>query len=550
MFPPPRSSSATEGTTWQILSDGGDINKLRSFSRVHSMPILIPKPLSTGGRIPQMNAKNGNVDNLVDDVMASTEVYFQNSSANLDIGSAERLDECTSTPVESSASSMMDNGISELTDHAEEVDPVEEGYFYHTKVAVANNDCNSSGDGFSANFNNQSSIMPSEISGELPFGSEYSENLESEHSLVGKTVEDINLPSLVPSMEKDNNSSFNDPEAVDTEETELSHWESSTSTDLLWEQAYIDALDDSNNNTAEDVPSSFEVSTMETVSVENQVDSVSHSAESSSINVDTLANLSLEEKVANFIQNGDLDPVEDGHDSEKYKVNIEAGAAVDMPLGILPPKDNNFMANTGSGSSLTSQHVVPSGTSNQLLGDEQMQHVDLTTNLDAEVSNMPNQSEINYLKFMLYQKELELSRLKEQIEKEKLALSVLQTKAEAEIDKARKLISEKDAELHVAEESLSGLKEVQLEFCGDADAVEVAGSFNGWHHRIKLDPQPLTSSVDFGGSRKKRFWSTTLWLYPGVYEIKFVVDGHWRIDPQRESVSRGHISNNILRVDR
>lgn len=41
-----------------------------------------------------------------------------------------------------------------------------------------------------------------------------------------------------------------------------------------------------------------------------------------------------------------------------------------------------------------------------------------------------------------------------------LALSVLQTKAEAEISKARKLISEKDAELHDAEESLSGLKEV------------------------------------------------------------------------------------------
>jgi len=36
----------------------------------------------------------------------------------------------------------------------------------------------------------------------------------------------------------------------------------------------------------------------------------------------------------------------------------------------------------------------------------------------------------------------------------------LQTKAEAEISKARKLISEKDEELHFAEESLSGLKEV------------------------------------------------------------------------------------------
>ncbi|KAL2324743.1 hypothetical protein Fmac_023801 [Flemingia macrophylla] len=42
---------------------------------------------------------------------------------------------------------------------------------------------------------------------------------------------------------------------------------------------------------------------------------------------------------------------------------------------------------------------------------------------------------------------------------------------------------------------------VQIEFCGDGDAVEVARSFNGWQHRIKMDPQPLTRDIDLGGSR-------------------------------------------------
>lgn len=42
----------------------------------------------------------------------------------------------------------------------------------------------------------------------------------------------------------------------------------------------------------------------------------------------------------------------------------------------------------------------------------------------------------------------------------KLALSVLQTKAETEISNAHKLISDKGAELHAAEEVLSGLEEV------------------------------------------------------------------------------------------
>lgn len=41
-----------------------------------------------------------------------------------------------------------------------------------------------------------------------------------------------------------------------------------------------------------------------------------------------------------------------------------------------------------------------------------------------------------------------------------LSLSVLQIKAESEISKAQKIISEKDAELLAAEETLSGLVEV------------------------------------------------------------------------------------------
>ncbi|RVW12976.1 Protein PTST-like 3, chloroplastic [Vitis vinifera] len=49
--------------------------------------------------------------------------------------------------------------------------------------------------------------------------------------------------------------------------------------------------------------------------------------------------------------------------------------------------------------------------------------------------------------------------------------------------------------------------------------------------------------------RKSRLWSTVLWLYPGLYEIKFIIDGQWRIDPQSETVTRGTIDNNILRVN-
>ncbi|KAI7742730.1 hypothetical protein M8C21_020305, partial [Ambrosia artemisiifolia] len=161
-----------------------------------------------------------------------------------------------------------------------------------------------------------------------------------------------------------------------------------------------------------------------------------------------------------------------------------------------------------------------------------------------------DQAEINRIKVMLHNKELELSELKEQIEKNKQALSELQAKAEMEISKAQKLLLDKDAELLAAEESLSGLKQVQVEYWGEGETVQVAGSFNGWHHAVTLDPQPSSSITDPVELSNTRLWRSMLWLYPGIYEIKFIVDGKWMIDPMKEVVYRGSIQNNVLRVDR
>ncbi|XP_006491674.1 protein PTST homolog 3, chloroplastic isoform X11 [Citrus sinensis] len=230
----------------------------------------------------------------------------------------------------------------------------------------------------------------------------------------------------------------------------------------------------------------------------------------------------MEEKVANFIQNGDLDIIDD-------------------------------RAMILNGSALTSKQIASFATVNHPLSEDHLgtgvEGADFdSSEVEVIARRRENQLEIDHLKFMLHQKEMELSRLKEQIEKEKLALSVLQTKAVTEINKAEKLISDKDEELIAAEESLSGLEVVEIQYSGDGEIVEVAGSFNGWHHRIKMDPLPSSSIIEPIRSRKSRLWSTVLWLYPGTYEIKFIVDGQWKVDPQRESVTKGGICNNILRV--
>ncbi len=71
-----------------------------------------------------------------------------------------------------------------------------------------------------------------------------------------------------------------------------------------------------------------------------------------------------------------------------------------------------------------------------------------------------------------------------------------------------------------------------------AKSASLAGSFNDW------DPKrtPLRKE-------KKGEWKTTLWLPPGRYEYRFVVDGRWLSDPgAKESVANSFGSTNSVIV--
>ncbi|XP_022846697.1 protein PTST homolog 3, chloroplastic isoform X1 [Olea europaea var. sylvestris] len=298
---------------------------------------------------------------------------------------------------------------------------------------------------------------------------------------------------------------------------------------------------------------------MNYIETDGQVNSNDRNLNSSSCST----NLSLQEKVAQFIQNGELDIIEDsGFGITKEIVAEDVEGAIGSE-GTPKPELASMISSSGGAQllngnanlSLQNQKVerpvLENSTSrNGYMSTHEVKNVDSNKNEDLETQKVDNQAEVKRLKFMLHQKELELTRLKQQVEKEKLALSALQTKAEVEISNAHKLISEKDAELYAAEESLAGLKEVEIEYSGDGETVELAGSFNGWNHWIKMDLHPPSSIINPIVSRKSQIWRTVLWLYPGVYEIKFIIDGHWRIDPEKESINRGTVHNNILRVDR
>jgi hypothetical protein len=181
---------------------------------------------------------------------------------------------------------------------------VAEGYFHPTEVTTVDNDLGSSSEGLYPNFDSQSS-MPTEISGESSFETTRYGNSECDDALMGKMVGDITFPLTVPSTENHSNTSYNDPD-VDNREKEFSRLEPSV--DLSIEQkdwGALESLDDYNNNITDDVPT-----TSGSEFSENKIDLISSSANVSDINPDTSFNLSMEERVANFIQNGDLDPVE------------------------------------------------------------------------------------------------------------------------------------------------------------------------------------------------------------------------------------------------
>jgi 1,4-alpha-glucan branching enzyme len=69
----------------------------------------------------------------------------------------------------------------------------------------------------------------------------------------------------------------------------------------------------------------------------------------------------------------------------------------------------------------------------------------------------------------------------------------------------------------------------------EARSASLAGNFNGW------DPKRNPMRKDAKG------WRTTVWLPPGRYEYRFVVDGEWLSDPEaKESAANDFGSTNSV----
>nr|KYP60254.1 5'-AMP-activated protein kinase subunit beta-2 [Cajanus cajan] len=113
-------------------------------------------------------------------------------------------------------------------------------------------------------------------------------------------------------------------------------------------------------------------------------------------------------------------------------------------------------------------------------------------------------------------------------------LAVLEGKMALAIMDAHKVVEEKQKKINNAQKALQMLKTTCVIWPTKAEEVLLTGSFDGWSTKRKLEK--LSSGM----------FSVNLLLYPGRYEMKFIVDGEWKVDPLRPVVTSHGYENNLL----
>ncbi|XP_011034205.1 PREDICTED: uncharacterized protein LOC105132412 isoform X2 [Populus euphratica] len=130
--------------------------------------------------------------------------------------------------------------------------------------------------------------------------------------------------------------------------------------------------------------------------------------------------------------------------------------------------------------------------------------------------------------------ENEIMNAQDKLRSIRAKLAVLEGKMALAIMDAQKFVEEKQKRIDDASRALQLLRAACIVWPSSASEVFLSGSFDGWASQRRMEK----SSVGI--------FSLYLMLYPGRYEIKFVVDGEWKIDPLRPIVNNNGYENNLL----
>ncbi|GJP76895.1 hypothetical protein CLOP_g7342 [Closterium sp. NIES-67] len=158
---------------------------------------------------------------------------------------------------------------------------------------------------------------------------------------------------------------------------------------------------------------------------------------------------------------------------------------------------------------------------------------------DAELEEMRNRTrgELLRLTDSLEFRESEMLKTRAELRSTRAEVTALEGRFAAEFRETRRVLEEKDQQLGELQVAYVQLRPTRVVWPNPGNEVLLTGSFNGWTNRIKM----IKSNAGV--------FVTTLHLYPGQYEVKFIVDGNWKVDPRRPIIytPSGH-ENNILVV--
>ncbi|XAR65145.1 hypothetical protein NMG60_11009148 [Bertholletia excelsa] len=133
--------------------------------------------------------------------------------------------------------------------------------------------------------------------------------------------------------------------------------------------------------------------------------------------------------------------------------------------------------------------------------------------------------------------ENEIMNAQDKLRSIRAKMAILEGKMSLAIVEAQKIFEEKQKGIDVAHRALQLLRTTCIVWPNSASEVLLAGSFDGWSSQRKMEK----SSTGI--------FSVCLKLYPGRYEIKFIVDGIWKTDPLRPIVNNNGYENNVLIVN-
>ncbi|XP_010460226.1 PREDICTED: uncharacterized protein LOC104741138 [Camelina sativa] len=155
---------------------------------------------------------------------------------------------------------------------------------------------------------------------------------------------------------------------------------------------------------------------------------------------------------------------------------------------------------------------------------------DVVTSKDSEITsgNLENLSDDWEFK------ENEIMHAQTKLRSTRAKLAVLEGKMAMAIIDAQRIVREKQRRIDHARRALRLLRTASIVWPNSASEVLLTGSFDGWSTQRKMK------------KAENGVFSLSLKLYPGKYEIKFIVDGQWKVDPLRPIVTCGGYENNLL----